>query len=157
MSDITDRHKSQNSLPNLSKIDHIIVDIQRKLSDTIEPLDIRDLSAFERKQIHSFFDDKPDYKTKTYRDNDTYVFRIYPVGNLKRFAEQKAKEASEKGQTIPLPPMPSFERFVIHEHLKSWDGIETTSFDENENRHIEIKPKRFGRTLKKIIKKIKLF
>lgn len=141
----------------MGKIDRIIIDIQRKLRESTEPLDIRDLSAFERKRIHSFFDDKPDYKTKTYREDEIYVFRIYPVGNIKRFAEQKAKEAIEKGQTIPLPPMPSFERFVIHEHLKSWDEIETASFGENEERHIEIKPKRFGRTLKKIIKKMKLF
>jgi len=143
--------------PKMNKIESIIIDIQRQLRDSIQPMNIQNLNAFERKRIHSFFDNKPEYKTKTYRVDDGFVFRIYPVGNLKKFVEKKAKEAIETGNPVQLPAMSSFERFIIHDHLKDWEGIETTSYGEDENRYIEIHPKRFGRTLKKIIRKIKIF
>ncbi|MBN2092655.1 hypothetical protein JW964_23745 [candidate division KSB1 bacterium] len=153
-----DRRDHQDRQDNqIGKIDRIIIDIQRKLRESITPIELNDLSPFERKRIHAFFDNKPDFKTRTYRDdNDGYIFRVYPVGNLKKFADTKVKEALEKGETIKLPPMGNFERFIIHDHLKDLEDIETTSQGENEERHIEIVPKKFGRTLKKIIKKIKL-
>jgi len=148
---------SRDSRENFGKIDRILIEVQRRLRDSIEPYDIRDLNAFERKRIHSFFDNKPEYKTKTYREEENYIFRVYPVGNLKQYAEKKAQEALDSGVTVALPPMSSFERFLIHDHLKTWDGIETISVGEDAERHIELKPKRFGRTLKRIIKKMKLF
>lgn len=150
-----DRHDRENN--QIGKIDRIIIDIQRKLRDNISPIELKDLSPFERKRIHAFFDNKPEFKTRTYRDDaDGYIFRVYPVGNLKKFADEKVNEALEKRETIKLPPMGNFERFIIHDHLKDLEDIETTSQGENEERHIEIVPKKFGRTLKKIIKKIKL-
>jgi predicted RNA-binding protein Jag len=151
------QHPSRESQENFGKIDQIIIEAQRRLRDNIEPYDIADLNAFERKRIHSFFDNKPEYKTKTYRDEENYIFRIYPIGNLKNFVEKKAQEALETGVNVALPPMSSYERFIVHDHLKTWDGIETISVGEDSERHIELKPKRFGRTLKRIIKKMKLF
>ncbi|MBN1350702.1 hypothetical protein JXJ21_14895 [candidate division KSB1 bacterium] len=141
----------------LGKIDEVIIEIQRKLQNSWQPINIDSLTAYERKRIHTFFDNKPEYKTKTYRDGENFIFRVYPLKNLKAFAEEKAKEALSSNTTVALPPMGNYERFIIHDHLKTWDGIETTSFGENDERHIEISPKKFGRTLKKIIKKIKLF
>lgn len=141
----------------LGKIDQIIIDIQRNLRDTWKPMSIDSLTAYERKRIHTFFDNKSDYKTKTYREGETFIFRIYPLKNLKKLAEEKAKEALSTGNTLALPPMGNYERFIIHDHLKDWDRIETVSFGEDKERHIEIIPKKFGRTLKKIMKKIKLF
>lgn len=148
---------SRDSRENFGKIDRILIEVQRRLRDSIEAYDIRDLNAFERKRIHSFFDNKPEYKTKTYREEENYIFRVYPVGNLKKYAEKKAQEALDSGVTVALHPMSSFERFLIHDHLKNWEGIETISVGEDAERHIELKPKRFGRTLKRIIKKMKLF
>lgn len=142
---------------NMGKIDNLIIDIQKKLRNSINPLNLSNLNAYERKRIHSFFDNKQDFITKTYRDNENYIFRVYPIGNLKRFVEEKAQQALSTGEPVELPAMTSYERYIIHDFLKNWEGIETTSVGENENRHIEIKPKRFGRTLKKIIKKMKIF
>jgi len=141
----------------IGKIDQIIIDIQRNLRDSWKPMNIESLTAYERKRIHTFFDNKSDYKTKTYREGDKFIFRVYPLKNLKKLAEEKAKEALATGNTVALPPMGNYERFIIHDHLKDWEGIETSSFGENKERHVEITPKKFGRTLKKIIKKIKLF
>ena len=149
--------RSSEERYRIGKIDKIIIDIQKNLRDTWKPMSIDSLTAYERKRIHGFFDNKPDYKTKTYRDGDNLVFRIYPVKNLKQFGEEQAREALSRNTTIALPPMGNYERFVIHDHLKSMDGVETISFGEDAERHVEISPKKFGRTLKKIIKKIKLF
>jgi len=61
------------------------------------------------------------------------------------------------GQKVNLPPMSSYERFVIHDALKDMDSITANSFGENKDRHIVLEPKAFGRGLKRIIKKIRLF
>lgn len=141
----------------LSKIDRILIDAQRKLRDSIMPEIIAGLDAFERKRIHRFFDHMPEYETKTYRDGEDYVLKIFPVANIKKFAEEKAQQVMQTGNSIELPPMSNYERFIIHEHLKTIEGVETLSHGEGDDRRIEIKPKMFGRRLKRIIKKIKLF
>ena len=99
--------------------------------------------------IHRHFEKTQEYKSKTYRENDNdYIMKIFPVGQLRRFAEQKAQEVLMKGESEVLPPMGAFERFVIHEYLKDRSGIRTESFGEGAERHIEITPV-FGRALKK--------
>jgi hypothetical protein len=52
--------------------------------------------------------------------------------------------------------MSSYERFLAHEVLKDVESVESISVGEGAERHIQIQPKKFGRGLKKIIKKIKL-
>lgn len=152
-----DRRPTGRDHADIAKLDRILIDIQKNLRDSIEPIDLENLTAYERKRIHSFFDDKPEFKTKTYRDNDHYILKVFPVGNLKKFAEEKMKIVLETGQSVYLENLGNYERFVIHDHLKSIEGIETTSTGEENNRVLEIKQKHFGRTLKKIIKKIKIF
>jgi spoIIIJ-associated protein len=79
--------------------------------------------------------------------------KVYPVGKLRRFAEQKAQEVLMKGESEILPPMGSFERFVIHDYLKNRDGVRTESFGEGKDRHVEIFPL-FGRNPKKVKRKL---
>ncbi|MBD3288003.1 hypothetical protein GF337_04295 [candidate division KSB1 bacterium] len=146
------RHKA-----DIAKIDRILIDIQKSLRDSIEPLSLENLTAYERKRIHSFFDDKPEFKTKTYRNGEDFVLKVFPIGNLKKFADEKVKYVLETGLSVHLENLGNYERFIIHDHLKSAEGIETTSSGEEDNRVLEIKQKQFGRALKKIIKKIKLF
>ena len=62
----------------------------------------------------------------------------------------------QTGQSIVLPYLGNYERFVIHNYLKDFDGIETKSVGEGDQRRLEIKQAKFGRSLKRIIKKIKL-
>jgi predicted RNA-binding protein Jag len=140
------------------KIRALLDKIQADLRDAITPVSVSNLGAFERKQVHRHFDRNSEIVTKTYRlSDDVFELKIYPVGNLRRYAEQKAEEAIQSGQTAVLPHMSSYERFVIHEALKANDAVKALSFGEGEERHIEIAPNTFGRGLKKIIKKIKLF
>ncbi len=140
------------------KIEKLVKQIKEELIDSIEPIIIPELNAFERKLIHRQFDNNPDIVTKTYRlDDDVYELRVYPVGNLKRYAQKKADEAVEKRQKIVLPHMSNYERFIVHDYLKEIDTVHTTSEGEDEDRHIVIEPAVFGRGLRRMIKKIRLF
>jgi predicted RNA-binding protein Jag len=138
------------------KIKRLLHKISRELGDSIEPISIPELNSFERKLIHRHFDHDPGVVTKTYRDGDDYELRIYPVGNLKKYAEEKAEEAIQTGKKVVLPHMGNYERFVIHSTLKENDAVKSESYGEGKDRHIEIEAAMFGRSLKKIIKKIKL-
>ncbi len=139
------------------KIRELIDKIQHDLVGSLKPVSLYQLNSFERKQIHRFFDNKADYVTKTYRQGEDYELRVYPVGNLKRYAEEKAEEAIKTGKKVVMPHMSSYERFIVHETLKSNEAVKSASFGEGEDRHIEIEPEIFGRGLRRIIRKIKLF
>lgn len=141
-----------------SRLMEMIRDAERKLTDSTQPVQLENLNAFERKRIHQYFERrKPAFETKTYRgEGESQVLWIFPVANLKKFAEEKAKEALDTGAEVALPPMSNYERFLIHDALKALEDIETVSAGEGAERHIEIMPKKFGRGLKKIMKKIKL-
>ncbi len=140
--------------PNIQKI---ISEVEQKLRDAIQPEVLKGLNSFERKLIHRHFDRNQSFKTRTYREGEEFILCIYPVGNLERFAREKAQHSLDTGEEVDLPPMGSFERYVVHNALKDMAGIETSSHGEGEQRHIQIVSKRFGRGLKKIVKKIKLF
>jgi predicted RNA-binding protein Jag len=141
----------------LTKVDKIINDVQKELQGAITPVAVENLNAFERKQIHSYFDRKSDFKTKTYRNGEEHILKIYPVANLCRLADKRATQVMETGESFYWENLGNFERFIIHNHLKNFESVETISHGEGESRMLEIKPKQFGRSLKRIIKKIKLF
>ncbi|MDZ7360931.1 MAG: hypothetical protein ONB46_09425 [candidate division KSB1 bacterium] len=140
------------------RITALIRETEQKLAESIQPVQLADLNALERKQIHRYFDRlKPAFETKTYRgEGEAQVLWVFPIANLKKFAQDKAKEALETDAVVALPPMSSYERFIVHNVLKEIDSIEVLSAGEGAERHIEIQPQKFGRGLKKIIKKIKL-
>lgn len=140
------------------KIDALVKQIREELADSVEPIVIPELNAFERKLIHRQFDNNSEIVTKTYRLGDEdYELRVYPVGNLKRYAQKMADQAVQTRQKVVLPHMSNYERFVVHDYLKGLDTVKTNSVGEEDDRHIEIEPEVFGRGLKRIIKKIKLF
>jgi hypothetical protein len=141
-----------------TRLREIIHKAEQQLADSAQPVQLENLNPFERKQVHKHFERrKPAIETKTYRgEGDSQVLWIFPVANLKKFAEEKANEALETGADVVLPPMSNYERFIIHDALKDNESVETISVGEGEERHIEIQPKKFGRGLKKIMKKIKL-
>jgi len=140
------------------RITELIRATEQKLAESTQPLQLANLNAMERKQIHRHFERRqPAFETKTYRgDDDAHVLWVFPVANLKKFVEAKAKEALETDSAVALPAMSSYERFIVHNVLKEIESIEAASVGEGAERHIEIQPKKFGRGLKRIIKKIKL-
>jgi len=130
------------------KVEKAITDAETILLDNIEPAAMRGFNGFQRKLIYDHFEKTQEYKIKTYREDDDVVIKVYPVGKIKRLAEEKAQEVLMNRRPEALPPMGSFQRFVVHDYLKEREGIHTESFGENRDRHVEIHPT-FGRGLKK--------
>jgi predicted RNA-binding protein Jag len=145
--------RRQNPSTNIKKL---IGDLESKLEKSIAPEALKNLNSFERKLIHRHFDHNSLFETRTYREGDSFKLYIYPVENIKQFARNKAQEAMDSGREVALPPMGSYERYIVHSSLQDMTGIETESFGEGAERHVQITSKRFGRGLKRIAKKIKL-
>ena len=134
-------------------VQEIIRHIEDTLKDSIKSMTLDSLTGFQGKEISRHFENSQEYKIKSYHERGKVLFRIYPIGKLKRLAEQKTQEVLMKGKAEKLPSMGSFERFVIHDYLKEREGIKTESFGQtSSNRHIEISPL-FGRNLKKVKKR----
>jgi predicted RNA-binding protein Jag len=131
------------------KAQEVIQKAEELLLNSMDPAIIKDLSGFQRKLVHEHFERSQEYSVKAYRDDEQVILKIYPVGRLKRLAEQKTQEVLMKGIAEVLPPMGSYQRFVIHDYLKERDGVKTVSTgEEGKDRHIEIHPI-YGRSLKK--------
>jgi predicted RNA-binding protein Jag len=137
------------------KVQESIAQAEEQLRDAIHFMAIRELNGYQRKEIHKHFEKTQEYKVKSYREeDDNVILRVYPVGNLRRLAEQKTQEVLMKGKSEILPPMGSFERFVVHDYLKDREGVKTESFGEKgKDRHVEISPL-FGRSPKKTKRKL---
>ena len=136
------------------KVQKTIEYIEKTLYDSIKAITIKELNEYQMKSIQRYFEKIQEYRIKTYRENDEIIMKVYPVGSLRRLAEQKAQEVLMKGKPEVFPPMGSFERFVIHDYLKEREGVKTESLGkEGNDRHIEIHPL-FGRTLKKTKKRL---
>lgn len=141
---------------NDSNIKKVLSDVEEKLKDSTRPELLNGLNSFERKLVHRHFDHDPNFETRTYRDGDNFKLFVYPVGNIKKFALDKADESLRTGEEIDLPPMGSYERFLVHAALQDIAGIETVSQGEGKDRFVRIVSRKFGRGLKKIAKKIRL-
>jgi len=139
-----------------AKVKALVEQVINEIGDSLEPASLTGLNAFERKLVHRQCDHTPDLVTKTYRKGEDYELKIYPVGNIRKFAQSKADEAIQSRKKVVLPHMSSYQRFVIHDALKNMETVKAESFGEGEERHIEIIPEAYGRGLKRIIKKIKL-
>ncbi|OVE79586.1 hypothetical protein BVY01_02130 [bacterium I07] len=118
------------------------------MTENMKPAQIKDLNSFQRKQLRSYYERLGEFEVRSYKDDEEVIIRVYPVGMLKRLAEQKMQEVLMNGKLEPLPPMSSFERFIIHDYLKERDGIRTESSGEGTERHIIIHPL-FGRQPRK--------
>jgi predicted RNA-binding protein Jag len=149
------RHESGGRGPS-TNIKKLISDLEIKLDGSIKPEALNGLNSFERKLVHRHFDHNSLYETRTYRDGDNFKLLIYPVENIKQYAIGKAEESMKSGDAIELPPMGSYERYLVHSSLQDMAGIGTESQGEGAERHVRIMSKRFGRGLKRIAKKIRL-
>jgi predicted RNA-binding protein Jag len=131
------------------KVQAVIADAMWHFQETTRPFTITGLSPFQRKQIHQHFERTGEYKIRTFRDEKQEVFlNVYPVGGILRMAETKLQEVLMTGESVALPPMDSFERFIVHEYINSRGGVRTESAGENEERYVAIYPV-FGRVPKK--------
>jgi len=59
---------------------------------------------------------------------------------LQSLALRMAKQATQRGRTINLEPMPAYERRIIHLSLRDRTDVYTESVGEGENRKVTIVP-----------------
>jgi spoIIIJ-associated protein len=82
------------------------------------------------------------------RKTDEFVRIVFDAENyrarrsetLKQLAFRLSEKAEKTGKKVPLDPMPSMERKVIHMSLKKRNGIETYSEGKDPHRRVVIKP-----------------
>jgi predicted RNA-binding protein Jag len=117
--------------------------------ESLDPFPVEGLNPFQRKGIHRHFEKTQEYKVRTVRDEkDEILLIVVPVGHLQRISETMLQEVLMTGEARFLPPMGSYERFIVHEYLKNRGGVRTESCGDGDGRHVQIFPL-FGRTPKK--------
>jgi spoIIIJ-associated protein len=57
---------------------------------------------------------------------------------IEALAVQSAEEALRSGDPVALEPMTSGERRLVHERLKDYDGVETSSEGDEPNRYVVV-------------------
>ncbi len=60
---------------------------------------------------------------------------------IRRLAQQMAKQAIETSQTMSLEPMPAYERRLVHIELRENPDVDTVSVGERDQRKITIVPR----------------
>jgi spoIIIJ-associated protein len=59
---------------------------------------------------------------------------------LEAVAVRSAEDALRAGESVALEPMSSAERRIVHERLKDYDGVETSSEGDEPNRYVVVVP-----------------
>ena len=80
-------------------------------------------------------------KKDLYLDLDINNYKQQKTEYLKKMARDLADEVSKTQKAKELPPMPSYERRIVHGELALRQDVVTTSQGEGALRHIIISPK----------------
>jgi spoIIIJ-associated protein len=80
---------------------------------------------------------------------DAENYRTRRKETLVQLAQKLAHQAVRTSKEVPLEPMPSYERKIIHAALVNQHRITTYSVGEEPNRHLVIAPKKQGKPLTK--------
>jgi hypothetical protein len=144
-----DRRGGRPSEPMDDQVKETIRNAMEHFLDSVEPYPISGFNPFQRKQVHRHFERTAEFKVRAFRDErGETVLSVVPVGKLQRMAETLVQEVLLSGESRSMPPMDSFERFIVHEYLKSRGGVRSESQGENAGRHVDVIPL-FGRVPKK--------
>jgi spoIIIJ-associated protein len=73
---------------------------------------------------------------------DASGYRARRQGSLERAADRAAAEAVRTGEAVPLEPMTSVERKIVHVRLADREDVETASEGAEPNRHVVVTPRR---------------
>lgn len=71
---------------------------------------------------------------------DAAGYRERREETLHREAVRAAEQAASTGEAVELEPMTSIERRVVHERLKDYPGVETSSEGAEPNRYVVVSP-----------------
>jgi spoIIIJ-associated protein len=71
---------------------------------------------------------------------DAAGYRDRRKRTLESLAVRSAEEAIRSGDRVALEPMSSVERRLVHERLKDYDGVQTSSEGDEPNRYVVVSP-----------------
>jgi spoIIIJ-associated protein len=71
---------------------------------------------------------------------DVDGFRQRRRQDLENSAKEAANRVLESGQSEDLPPMPPYERKIVHDAIATIEGVETESVGEEPRRRVSIVP-----------------
>jgi spoIIIJ-associated protein len=72
---------------------------------------------------------------------DVEGYRARREQQIRRLAQQMAKQASETSRTMSLEPMPAYERRIVHIELRENPDVDTVSVGERDQRKVTIIPR----------------
>jgi spoIIIJ-associated protein len=72
---------------------------------------------------------------------DIEGYRARREQQIRRLAQQMAKQAVETSQTMSLEPMPAYERRIVHIELRENPDVDTASVGERDQRKVTIIPR----------------
>ena len=72
---------------------------------------------------------------------DIEGYRARREQQIRRLAQQMAKQAIETSQTMSLEPMPAYERRIVHIELRENPDVDTASIGERDQRKVTIIPR----------------
>ena len=72
---------------------------------------------------------------------DIEGYRARREQQIRRLAQQMAKQAIETSQTMSLEPMPAYERRIVHIELRENPDVDTVSVGERDQRKVTIIPR----------------
>ncbi len=132
----------------------LIRKIEEYFQDAMQPFTVSGITGYHQNVLRKYFEKSEEYSIKSYHEGENILLKVYPLGKLRRCAEQATQEVLMKGKPVELSVMGSYERFIIHDYLKDREGVYTESLgEEGKNRHVMIHPL-FGRQLRKEKKKL---
>jgi spoIIIJ-associated protein len=71
---------------------------------------------------------------------DAAGYRDRRKRTLESLATRSADEVRRSGDRVALEPMSSVERRLVHERLKDYDGVQTSSEGDEPNRYVVVSP-----------------
>ncbi|MGB2895924.1 MAG: R3H domain-containing nucleic acid-binding protein, partial [Anaerolineales bacterium] len=72
---------------------------------------------------------------------DVEGYRARRERQIRRLAQQMARQVIETSQTMSLEPMPAYERRLVHIELRDNPDVDTTSVGERDQRKVTIFPR----------------
>ena len=69
---------------------------------------------------------------------DVWHYRYHQVRHLKQMTRRIAKKVQSSGASHLLEPMSSYERYIVHEAVRSLRGVTSQSEGEGANRRVRI-------------------
>lgn len=116
-----------------------VIDVQATIQDPQFLIGQNGQTLFELERILRIVLNKK-LQENFYLNMDINNYKSKKIEYLKSLAEDSAGEVLATKEKKALPPMPAYERRIIHKELDQRQDIVTQSEGEGEQRHIVISP-----------------